>query len=37
MRIFRHNLLPGAVPSIVIDMFLCFLALLLAASSLTHR
>ncbi|HRH85330.1 MAG TPA: TIGR03013 family PEP-CTERM/XrtA system glycosyltransferase [Rubrivivax sp.] len=37
MRIFRHSLLPGAVPSIVIDMFLCFLALLLAASSLTHR
>ncbi len=37
MRIFRHTLLPGAVPGIVVDLFLCFAALLLAASSLTHR
>lgn len=37
MRIFRHTLLPGAAPGIVIDLFLCFAALLLAASSLTHR
>ena len=37
MRVFRSNLMPGAVPGIVIDMALCFVALLLAASSLTHR
>ena len=37
MRVFRHNLVPGAAPSIVIDIVLCFVALLLAASSLTHR
>ncbi|HMO47439.1 MAG TPA: TIGR03013 family PEP-CTERM/XrtA system glycosyltransferase [Rubrivivax sp.] len=37
MRIFRHALVPGAAPGIVIDLFLCFAALVLAASSLTHR
>ena len=37
MRIFRHTLLPGALPGIVVDVALCFAALLLAASSLTHR
>ena len=37
MRIFRHTLSPGAIPGIVVDMALCFVALLLAASSLTHR
>jgi sugar transferase (PEP-CTERM system associated) len=37
MRIFRHTLIPGAVPGILIDLVLCFAALLLAASSLTHR
>ena len=37
MRIFRHTLQPGGVPGIVIDASLCFVALLLAASSLTHR
>ena len=34
MRIFRHTLAPGAAPGMVIDLFLCFAALLLAASSL---
>jgi len=37
MRIFRQTLLPGAIPGIVVDLFLCFAALVLAASSLTHR
>jgi sugar transferase (PEP-CTERM system associated) len=37
MRVFRHSLLPGALPGMVIDLFLCFAALLLAASSLTTR
>jgi sugar transferase (PEP-CTERM system associated) len=37
MRIFRHTLIPGAVPGILIDLVLCFAALLLAASSLTLR
>ena len=37
MRIFRHTLVPGAVPGIVVDLLLCFAALVLAASSLTHR
>jgi len=37
MRIFRHSLMPGAAPGMVIDLLLCFAALLLAASSLTHR
>jgi sugar transferase (PEP-CTERM system associated) len=37
MRVFRHSLLPGALPVMVIDLFLCFVALLLAASSLTTR
>jgi len=37
MRIFRQTLLPGATPGIVVDLFLSFVALVLAASSLTHR
>ena len=37
MRIFRHTLAPGAAPGMVIDLLLCFAALVLAASSLTHR
>jgi sugar transferase (PEP-CTERM system associated) len=37
MRVFRHNLVPGALPGIVIDIVLCYVALLLAASSLTNR
>ena len=37
MRIFRHALLPGGATGIVVDALLCFVALLLAASSLTHR
>ena len=37
MRIFRHALLPGGATGIVVDVLLCFVALLLAASSLTHR
>lgn len=37
MRIFRHTLAPGAAPGMVVDLFLCFAALLLAASSLTSR
>ena len=35
MRVFRHSFLPGALPGMVIDLFLCFAALLLAASTLT--
>ena len=37
MRIFRQSFLPNAAPGIVMDLFLCFAALLLAASSLTSR
>jgi hypothetical protein len=37
MRIFRHSLAPSAPPGMVLDLFLCFAALLLAASSLTTR
>ncbi|MGL6110820.1 MAG: sugar transferase, partial [Rubrivivax sp.] len=37
MRIFRHTLAPSAPPGMVLDLFLCFAALLLAASSLTTR
>jgi len=37
IRIFRQSLLPGAIPGVVIDLLLCFAALMLAASSLTHR
>jgi FlaA1/EpsC-like NDP-sugar epimerase len=37
MRVFRHSLLPGALPGMIIDLFLCFAALLLAASTLTTR
>jgi sugar transferase (PEP-CTERM system associated) len=37
MRVFRQSFVPGATPGIVIDVFICFAALLLAASSLTSR
>jgi sugar transferase (PEP-CTERM system associated) len=37
MRMYRHSFLPGGMPGIVVDLFLCFAALLLAASSLTTR
>ena len=37
MRVFGHSLTPGALPAMVMDMALCFLAVLLAASSLTTR
>ena len=37
MRIFRHTLAPGAAAGMVIDLLMCFAALVLAASSLTHR
>jgi sugar transferase (PEP-CTERM system associated) len=37
MRFFRHSFLPGGAPGIVTDLFICFAALLLAASSLTTR
>ena len=37
MRVFGHSLTPGALPAMVMDMVLSFLAVLLAASSLTTR
>ena len=37
MNVFRHTVSPGARSGIVIDMFLCFVAVLLAASTLTAR
>lgn len=37
MRVFGHSLTPGALPAMVMDMAMCFLAVLLAASSLTTR
>jgi len=37
MRIFRHTLAPGTVPGMFTDVLLCFAALVLAATSLTHR
>lgn len=37
MRLFGHSLTPGALPAMVMDMALCFVAVLLAASSLTTR
>jgi len=37
MRIFRHTLSPGVAASVAMDLFLCFAAVLLAASSLTTR
>ncbi len=37
MRVFRHNLLPGALAGMVVDLTLCFVAVLLAASTLTSR
>jgi sugar transferase (PEP-CTERM system associated) len=37
MRVFRQSFVPGGLPGIVTDLFLCFAALILAASSLTTR
>jgi sugar transferase (PEP-CTERM system associated) len=37
MRVYRHNVLPGALPAMVVDLTLCFAAVLLAASTLTSR
>ena len=37
MRVFRHNVLPGALVSMAVDLTLCFVAVLLAASTLTSR
>ena len=37
MRVFRHNVLPGALTGMVVDLALCFVAMLLAASTLTSR
>ena len=37
MRVFGHSLSPGALPAMVMDMALCFMAVLLAASTLTTR
>ena len=37
MRVFRHTLSPGVATSVAMDLFLCFAAVLLAASSLTTR
>ena len=37
MRVFRHNVMPGAVAGMAVDLALCFVAVLLAASTLTSR
>ena len=37
MRVFRHNVLPGAFVGMAVDLTLCFVAVLLAASTLTSR
>lgn len=37
MRVFRHNVLPGGLAGMVVDLVLCFVAVLLAASTLTNR
>jgi sugar transferase (PEP-CTERM system associated) len=37
MRLLRHSVLPGALTGIVVDLVLCFVAVLLAASTLTSR
>jgi len=37
MRILGHSIAPGALPAMVMDMVLCFMAVLLAASTLTTR
>ncbi len=37
MRLFRTHVLPGALAGIAVDMALCFVAVLLAASTLTSR
>jgi sugar transferase (PEP-CTERM system associated) len=37
MRLLRHSVLPGALAGVVVDLILCFVAVLLAASTLTSR
>lgn len=37
MRVFRHSVLPSSLVGMVIDLVLCFVAVLLAASTLTNR
>jgi sugar transferase (PEP-CTERM system associated) len=37
MRVFRQSVLPGALAGMVVDAVLCFVAVLLAASTLTSR
>lgn len=37
MRVYQHNLLPGAPAGMVVDLSLCFVAVLFAASTLTSR
>ena len=37
MRLFRSHVLPGALAGVAVDMALCFVAVLLAASTLTSR
>lgn len=37
MRVFRDNVLPGALVGMAVDLTLCFVAVLLAASTLTSR
>lgn len=37
MRVYRPNVLPGALAGMIVDLLLCFTAVLLAASTLTSR
>ena len=37
MRLFRNHVLPGALAGVLVDIVLCFVAVLLAASTLTSR
>lgn len=37
MRVYRHEVLPSAPAGMVVDLSLCFVAMLLAASTLTSR
>ena len=37
MRVYRHDVLPSAPTGMVVDLSLCFVAMLLAASTLTSR
>ena len=37
MRVYRPNVLPGALAGMIVDLSLCFAAVLLAASTLTSR